>query len=433
MLRPATPLSVLFLIAFGLLLLSSLSTPVIKGISLAKLDGYTFGVWGFCSDNADGHKCSQIEVGYTIEDIAPTRDGFNINPDTRHSVSYVLIVHPIAALLTLVCLCMSLSAHLHAPAHSTRYMMGLFLMTIPTLIFSLLAFLVDVLLFIPHVSWGGWIVLAATLIILAACIVTCGMRRTLISRKAQRRRIAETADVTGQIYYNTRAVKPDIPRAESPPPLSGDSISPYTEKAMGFGAFEISRPSMDDRRPLNPQNKVFRTMGTDAERMAYNNSPMGPRPPQRDPYGNPIPVPYPGGRGGFGPRGGFQPTPGRGGPGYRPMRGGGPPPGWVGNGRRGRGGLGPPPRGGMRGPSPAFDDIDPYYGSAPDLTTTQPPPPAAYDGTRQSNSPTPPLPAMAISSGRGQQQPNATAASPMDVDRSSPPAQLSDQYVIRLT
>ena len=60
MLRPATPLSVLFFLAFVLLLLSTLSTPVIKGIPLASFKGVDFGVWGFCKAS----NCSKIEIGY---------------------------------------------------------------------------------------------------------------------------------------------------------------------------------------------------------------------------------------------------------------------------------------------------------------------------------------------------------------------------------
>lgn len=61
MLRPATPLTVLLFVAFVFLLLSVLSTPIIKQISLASFGGVNFGVFGFCQ--ADG-KCSGIEIGY---------------------------------------------------------------------------------------------------------------------------------------------------------------------------------------------------------------------------------------------------------------------------------------------------------------------------------------------------------------------------------
>ncbi len=62
MLRPATPLTVIFFLAFVLLLLSTLTTPVIKGIPLGSYQGYNFGVFGFCKD---GGECSQIAVGYS--------------------------------------------------------------------------------------------------------------------------------------------------------------------------------------------------------------------------------------------------------------------------------------------------------------------------------------------------------------------------------
>ena len=61
MLRPATPLTILLLVAFVLLLLSVISTPVVKGIPLATFQGVNFGVFGYCQ----GSKCSGIRVGYT--------------------------------------------------------------------------------------------------------------------------------------------------------------------------------------------------------------------------------------------------------------------------------------------------------------------------------------------------------------------------------
>lgn len=60
MLRPATPLSVLLLAAFGLLLISVLSTPIIQAIPLGSFNNYNFGVFGYCN----GNTCSAIEIGY---------------------------------------------------------------------------------------------------------------------------------------------------------------------------------------------------------------------------------------------------------------------------------------------------------------------------------------------------------------------------------
>jgi len=60
MLRPATPLSVLLFAAFCLLLLSVLSTPIIKAVPLGSFHDANFGVFGYCEKD----RCSPIEVGY---------------------------------------------------------------------------------------------------------------------------------------------------------------------------------------------------------------------------------------------------------------------------------------------------------------------------------------------------------------------------------
>lgn len=61
LLKPATPLTVLLLVAFALLLVSCLSTPIIKGIPLATYKDVDYGVFGYCK----GSQCTNIHVGYT--------------------------------------------------------------------------------------------------------------------------------------------------------------------------------------------------------------------------------------------------------------------------------------------------------------------------------------------------------------------------------
>ena len=60
MFRPATPLTLLFFVAFVLLLLSTLSTPIIKAIPLATYQGVDYGVLGACK----GSTCTTPKVGY---------------------------------------------------------------------------------------------------------------------------------------------------------------------------------------------------------------------------------------------------------------------------------------------------------------------------------------------------------------------------------
>jgi hypothetical protein len=429
MLKPATPLSVVFLVAFALLLLASISTPVVKSISLGEYDDTSFGVWGFCK----GDTCSSIQIGYAVADLSTTGGAFNLKPESRHTLSFLLIVHPIAAFFTLICFVLAAAAHFRTGAHSTRYLFCLFFMTIPTLLFCALAFLVDVLLFIPHVKWGGWIVLGGTILIFIGSVVAFGMRRTLVSRKQQRQRIAENAEMNGANYYNRQGNKSTAPRIESPP-MSNESVSPYTEKQMGFSTtFDMKQPknSMDDRVPLNPTNNSgFRTMALDAENNRYNNIP-----PPNDVYGprGPgmmgAPMPYQRGRGNFGgfggpPRGGFPPRVGRGG--YPPNGNGlrGPPPGWI-NGPRGRQVMGP------NGPNSGFDDgtyIDSYYESS---SGSLPRVPGPYNNGGRSNSPSPPLPTNNVNPGSAPEGSNSRTISPLEDSerRGSPGAQgLSNKY-----
>ena len=321
--------------------------------------------------------------------------------------------------------------------------MALLLLLIPTLLITLLAFLVDILLFVPHLQWGGWIVLASTILIAAAGIVTCAMRRTLVSRKARKKRIAENAEMNGQNFYARQAGA----RAESPPPLSRTGApmangAPGADKLPQFTTFEKNPEVTDEERiPLNTRTPSNRTVpssdpntGVSEEGFDRFNGPgrggyggmrggrgggySGPR----DEYGNPLPpsnafgpLPLGGmrrdqseppmrrqysnetlnsqgsrgrGRGGYPPRGY-----GRGGP-FRPGRGGpgmdsygrgvpmdGPPPGY-GNGNP----FPPMGRGVNRGPSGyGREQSAPGYGRRP-----SPGPPSAPGGYGRQPSPGPP-------------------------------------------
>ncbi|KAI9371194.1 SUR7/PalI family-domain-containing protein [Aspergillus egyptiacus] len=399
LLKPATPLTLLLLVAFVLLLLSVLSTPIVKNIPLATFENVEYGVFGYCKAG----ECTDIHIGYTIEEIRNTgsSDGdFNLPSDARKSLSSILIVHPIAAFLTLICLCLAAAAHFHAPSHSPRYLLGLLILLLPTLLVSLLAFLVDILLFVPHLSWGGWIVLAATIILVTCGVVTCAMRRTLVSRKARKRRIAENAEMSGENYYNRQnaaAVALGEPKPMAPE-AKETFVMPFqsSESAPTFATFRTTtRESDDDRTPLNNQSdpSTQRPVQDSSYPSRIPGEPVANN-ASRDEFGNPLPpVPYnstsrmhtpgppsdprmrdqhvdprrghpppgfvPRGRGGYPPRGGS----GRGGP-YRGPYGG--PYGPSSRGAPGmmaRGGYRPPPMtaGYGHGPRPMDeDDLAPF-------------------------------------------------------------------------
>ncbi|OOQ85071.1 pH-response regulator protein palI/RIM9 [Penicillium brasilianum] len=421
LLKPATPLTILLLIAFALLLLSCLSTPIIKGIPLATFNNVDYGVFGYCQ----GDSCTKIHVGYTGNNIDSTGGDFNLPSSTRKSLSSILVVHPVAAFLTLVCLCLAAAAHFHGPSHSPRFLLALLILLLPTLLVTLLAFLVDILLFVPHLRWGGWIVLGSTILLVSCGVVTCAMRRTLVSRKARKRRIAENAEMSGENYYNRQNA---AAAAITTAPVATEtkeamvSGSPTSETGPTFASFRTeTRTSDDDRTPLNSRNANGMHDVPPPPDAPFPNRHGSPyRSPEEEagmplagPYGNPQMMRNPsdprlrpqysdgsmGSRRGGGPpgvglrgRGGYPPrgTYGRGGPYMGPPRG---PPGSRGGYMggpmppRGRGGM-MPGRGGPRGapvyaagPNRSFDSYgrpmdEPYDQSrmAPGGPMREPPP-----------------------------------------------------------
>ncbi len=341
---------------------------------------------------------------------------FDLSSATRTTLSAILIVHPVAALLTLIMFIMAVVAHLHSPSHSSRYLCGLFIFGILTFLVCLLAFLIDVLLFVPHLAWGSWLVLAATILVFLSFIVSCAMRRTLVGRKARKKRIAENAEMSGENYYNRQAQQEPTSVVASNLQPTVPSVSGANGPADGmptFAAYEKRDDrSSDERIPLTARTPSERSPNNPPIDMSTSDLPntqrsfSGSTPAlTTDQYGNPqtqAPDAYgmrrgPSmermdgrGRGGYRGRGGngrgaygggYAPPPnGRGGYGGPPNgRGAYGPPGrgGYGPGPNGRGGYGPrgPYGGGMRGgrtPPPGYAGGAPYDGRTP--------PPGVYGG-----------------------------------------------------
>jgi len=184
--RAATPATVFLIAAFVLLLLSVISVPITKSIALGSFNGVSFGVFGYCVNG----KCSSVQLGYNpgssvlppllILDQAiqsattsssrrsleprqgTSSSNFSLPPSARNGLSNILVVHVIAAALTLIALILSLVAHVRKPSHSVRFLLAIFVIEILTTILTLLSFLVDLLVFVPHFAFGTWLVLAAT-------------------------------------------------------------------------------------------------------------------------------------------------------------------------------------------------------------------------------------------------------------------------------
>ncbi|TQS36896.1 hypothetical protein Golomagni_02645 [Golovinomyces magnicellulatus] len=219
---------------------------------------------------------------------------FDLPSSTRASLSTILIVHPVAALLTFIMLILAASAHFHSPSHSPRYLLIIFILSILTLVAALLSFLIDVLLFVPHMAWGSYLVLAATILVGISGIISCAMRRTLVSRKARKRRIAENSEMNGENFYNQLGANPPISSNEN---LADKSDRSQIKKE--FASFDISKKEKDLETTSDERIPLTQQKNTDAlDNQLTSSRPQIASTPQRiedvqinDPYLFPTSIP----------------------------------------------------------------------------------------------------------------------------------------------
>jgi hypothetical protein len=191
--RPASALTVVLTIAFAFQLIAVLSVPVTRAISLSSLNDIQYGVLGYC-DTAT-NTCSSVGIGYDSDIINAAENDFKLPSTARHTLSNLLIAHIVAAGLTLFLLVLTVFAHFHATANSSKYLLTMIILAIPTFLVSLLAFLVDLLLFLPHLNWGAWILVAATALILFYFILLLVMKQALSNKKARKQALKNSSDL----------------------------------------------------------------------------------------------------------------------------------------------------------------------------------------------------------------------------------------------
>lgn len=292
------------------------------------------------------------------EFLKASDSNFDLPSSVRDSLTTILIVHPIAAFLTLGLFAMSVAAHFHAPGHSTKYHLIVFIFSVLDFLVCLLAFIVDVLLFVPHLGWASYLVIAGTVLVALSSLFVCVMRRTLISRKDRKKRIDENAEMSGENYYNREAQKsaiamtrqPTMPSVTSGANGPGDSLPRFaTFESGGDEKPSEERIPLTQRSPSERSAHLARANTVSPVNPVYGEPMRSNTAPSQEQYGNPMgpsPDDYSALR--RGPSVDNMGSRGRG-------RGGGPPPGYRGvrgsfnrggYGGPGRGGYGPPGRGG---------------------------------------------------------------------------------------
>ncbi|CAY69511.1 uncharacterized protein PAS_chr2-2_0398 [Komagataella phaffii GS115] len=169
----------LLAITFTFELLSVLSVPITKHIQLCSYQGYKFGVFGYCTEN---NICTTIGIGYHRNSIDELR-GFSLPSNARSSISSLLVVHLIGCVCTFILWVLSLMLNMDRFHRSLWFLLTCLVWTCAFFFFTLFSFLVDVLLFVPHVAFGGWLMLVSTVFLAFTGTIFCIMRRTVSSRK----------------------------------------------------------------------------------------------------------------------------------------------------------------------------------------------------------------------------------------------------------
>ncbi|GAA5927474.1 uncharacterized protein JCM15063_005911 [Sporobolomyces koalae] len=190
--RPATPGTLVVFTATVLLVLVSVSTPLLKSIYFLEATlatgGYSgtvrLGAWGYCV----GDTCTSPKFGYSLNiaellDINGRLSGFSNS--VLKWITYLMVLHPIAAIFGVISVIFGLLAHMRNFAGTgLTTCFASFAAT-----FSLLAFVFDIVVFviakqrINSSSVGGnaslgpavWMTLAAMVLFgLSGCFFGCG-------------------------------------------------------------------------------------------------------------------------------------------------------------------------------------------------------------------------------------------------------------------
>ncbi|KAG5513981.1 hypothetical protein PMAC_000603 [Pneumocystis sp. 'macacae'] len=163
--RAITFSTFLLIPASTLLLLCCLSVPVTRLVSLGSLSDLRFGIFGYCFMKG---VCSSIQLGYSLDAAISLKpkytSDFYFSFYKISKLSNILILHIVAAMLTMVTLFFSLIAHVEGPSKSRFFLVVILVVSFFAIISSLLSFVIDILFFIPHLDWGSWGVLAALIL-----------------------------------------------------------------------------------------------------------------------------------------------------------------------------------------------------------------------------------------------------------------------------
>ena len=234
---------------------------------------------------------------FELDSLSAPQD-FTLPSKARLTLTNLLIIHPIGALLVLILLVLTIVSHFYGPGHSPGYLLFLIFFSIFTCVVVILAFLVDILLFVPHLSAGGYIMVGAPICLAIVVVGLCATRRRVVGKQERKRRIAETAN-TNNVDTSSNAG------------FAKEHDSTGETGKSEFASFEVGKPGSDgpgldetgERIPLNPRRQSpppgmsMHRVPTDNSQGSYSQAPSSNAPSRVPSRGankyNPVPLPVP--------------------------------------------------------------------------------------------------------------------------------------------
>lgn len=199
-----------------------------------------------------------------------TDSPFNLPSNTRNSLAKILVVHVVAAGLTLLLLVMTIYGFTKRGSESPAYLLTWIILSVLTILLTLLSFLVDILVFVPNLDWGTWVTLAATILNTMASIMICTTRRRLSTRRAMRARIEENEEINGHSYYNSQHLQDPEPEPQSMAEIDKATLPKFAQ-------FESSPYGGDvERIPLNRLDADNRSTRSETPSRSQNSPPHYP-------------------------------------------------------------------------------------------------------------------------------------------------------------
>ncbi|GAA5971950.1 hypothetical protein JCM11641_001583 [Rhodosporidiobolus odoratus] len=281
---PATPGTLVVLAATILLILVSVSTPLLKSIWFLKasidvsvgstdISGQvTLGAWGYCV----GDTCTDARLGYSLDvqelfGVSSRISG--ISTSVLKWITYLMILHPIAAAFGVISVIFGLLAHMRNFAGTA--LTTCFASFAAT--FSLLAFVFDIAVFviakqrIESSDVGGkaelgsaiWMTLAAMIMFgLSGCFFGCGA--CIIRKRRADREASEKVRPLPDEEYGSKmrhdALASHLPMSQS---SKGSNLPTFVEHEQNEHIPLTAMPDYDDHDPQTGYDPVRFASSTD--------------------------------------------------------------------------------------------------------------------------------------------------------------------------